>query len=624
MIEYLISHQWKSATRSKIFYRSLGVKVFAGVMGLLAGLNILGLGLMLKSVLDEVAPSQNPVEVVNGILLYYFLADLLLRAFLQRLPVQLITPYLPLPISRNRLFSWVLVKSLLSTFNILPLLFFVPAAVVVIYPGAGLAASLTWVAVIVFLLLSGTYLTFFVQAWLQSRLTALLGYCLLLAVPLGLDLAGLTSLVSISRRAFGWASGNPLFVLLPLLAAALFFWMNLRALKARTYLDRIAPQRSGSAAFEFPVLDRFGEVGRLLALEIRMIVRNRRPRGSVYFALCTPIFGALFYLMIPFDEEYYPVPTAQTIEQLAREQDSLNEMAGATKVTFRVRALNLPEASHVYLAGRGERFGEWNPAGLPLLRRSDGTWERTLLVEEGESLRYRLTLGSWETQRLTPEGEEPESWEQPVTHDGQVIELLAERWTDPRRPLVVDINLIYIGLMMSGMMMLAYGQMLIGWESSFFDTILTRTSSFIDYFKAKFILLSFGTILLYILCLPLGFISLYLVYFNSALLLYNLGINTFLVMVMATMCRKRVDLAGEVLGFQGKGASQFLLMVPTLIVPTVIGLSVRAAGYPDLMPVVLGGLGVVGLIFHRFLLRAVVALFERQKYSMAVAFRQRD
>lgn len=624
MIEYLISHQWKAAARSKIFYRSVGVKVFAGVMGLLAALNVLGLGLMLKFILDDAAPNQDPTEVVNGILLYYFLADLALRIFLQRLPVQLITPYLPLPVSRNRLFSWVLIKSLLSLFNVLPLLFFIPAAVVVVYPGAGLVAALTWAAVIVCLLPFGTFLTFLVQAWLQTRLVALLGYCALVAVPLGLDLAGWISLVPMSRRLFGWAAGHPLCVLVPLVAAALLFWLNLRALKRNTYLDRVALRRSSAPAFEFPILDRFGEVGRLMALEIRMIMRNRRPRGSVYFALCTPIFGALFYPLMPLDEEYYPVPTPQAMEQLTLDQASLKERTGGMKVTFRVRALNLPEGAHVYLAGRGERFGEWNAAGLPLLPMSDGTWERTLLVDEGESLRYRLTLGSWETQRLTPDGDEPESWEQPAKEDGQVIELSAERWTDPQRPLVVDINLIYIGLMMSGMMMLAYGQMLIGWESSFFDLLLTRTSSFIEYFKAKFILLSAGTVALYVLCLPLGFINIYLLYFNSALFLYNLGINTFLVMALATMSRKRVDLAGEVLGFQGKGATQFLLMVPTLILPTIIGIAVRAAGYPELMPIVLGGLGLAGLAFYRLFLKAVVMLFERQKYSIAVAFRQRD
>jgi hypothetical protein len=73
-------------------------------------------------------------------------------------------------------------------------------------------------------------------------------------------------------------------------------------------------------------------------------------------------------------------------------------------VTFRVRPENIPEASSVYLTGDNDQFGNWEPAGAPLDRQSDGTWARTFRIPEGSVLSYNCTRGSWRTQALDGTG----------------------------------------------------------------------------------------------------------------------------------------------------------------------------------------------------------------------------
>ena len=159
----LLQHQWRSAVRSVVRPQHIAGTVILSVMVVVLALNLLSLGLFLQNILAHLDPSIDPVAIVNGILLYYFLLDLLLRLWFQRIPGQIVRPYLALPVRRTALVHLLLMKSLLSLLNALPLLLFVPIALRIIAPARGVVATTGWLVSLILLLLTSSIATLYVK-----------------------------------------------------------------------------------------------------------------------------------------------------------------------------------------------------------------------------------------------------------------------------------------------------------------------------------------------------------------------------------------------------------------------------------------------------------------------------
>ena len=87
MISKFLSLEWKSFIRSASFGKSLAIKIVMGFFALYCILVFLALGFGLYPILQKTFPDQDPFIVVNGFIFFWFLGDLLLRFFLQKLPV---------------------------------------------------------------------------------------------------------------------------------------------------------------------------------------------------------------------------------------------------------------------------------------------------------------------------------------------------------------------------------------------------------------------------------------------------------------------------------------------------------------------------------------------------------
>ena len=78
----------------------------------------LGLGIVLYPALKKGFPDQNPLTIVNSVLFYWIIGDLVFRFFFQKLPVMIVKPLLVLPIKRREIVNYVLGKSVTSFFSL--------------------------------------------------------------------------------------------------------------------------------------------------------------------------------------------------------------------------------------------------------------------------------------------------------------------------------------------------------------------------------------------------------------------------------------------------------------------------------------------------------------------------
>ncbi len=623
MIRWLLIHRWKASVRSILRAQNLAANIIFGIVVGILGMNLLGIGLFLDRILARLGPEIDPVAIVNRSLVYYLAIDLFLRFFLQRIPSQAIEPYRHLPVKRSTVLHYLLLISTLSLFNILPLFVIVPFALRVIVVQQSPIAAVVWLFTVLLLILCNSYLNFLFKKQIIASPKVLLPFALAVIVLGLLDHYTIVALSHMSTLFLGSLVHYPVLAAVPAAALTLLYAADYRFLQRHSYADelQLVKQRSTTQRAQFRYFDRLSQTGTFIALELKLLQRNRRSRASVYLALAILPIGLLFYSTIPFDEQFYHTPDRSEIGRPLQGIDSDGTDSTMAHVTFRIIPDRLPEQAHIYVAGNHPLLGNWDPSIAYCERQPDGSWVRTFVFPHNTELEYKFTLGSWQTQAVQEDGSRPPNSTLSVNKDTTVTTLVTG-WRVPQRSAIAGINLIYIGLLLTGMLMLVYGQFILSWESNYFDALLSQEIDYQKYFKAKLLLLIAASTVFFLLTIPYAFYSLEILKINAALSLYNAGINTFVLLFMSTFSRKRLDLNASLLSTQGKGASQYLTIFPTLILPVMIYGLLRLSGFAESEYLVFGLLGLIGLIVHRQLMHLFLRRFHRQKHAIAAGFRQ--
>jgi len=126
MTSTFIQHELKAFWRSKNTGKSIAIRVVMSVLIFILFLYVLTLGFFLDKILEQALPKTDLVVSFCGIILIYYLFDLLMRLQLQELPTLRVQPYLQLPVKRNALVRYLAFTALLSVFNLWPFVLFVP------------------------------------------------------------------------------------------------------------------------------------------------------------------------------------------------------------------------------------------------------------------------------------------------------------------------------------------------------------------------------------------------------------------------------------------------------------------------------------------------------------------
>jgi len=182
--------------------------------------------------------------------------------------------------------------------------------------------------------------------------------------------------------------------------------------------------------------------------------------------------------------------------------------------------------------------------------------------------------------------------------------------------------LIFVGIFMTGGMMMNYLNYCFGYESNYFDNILANYKDFEKYIRSKYLLgITIATVC-YVLTIPYVFFGTDILFINTMTYLYNLGFLSFVLFYVATYSKKRMDLSkGAAFNYQGMGASHWLSMLPAFLLPVFIYLPFSWLGFPRAGLLFIGALGLTGLLFHKSMLNIILRQFYKRKYYMAEGFR---
>lgn len=293
MLELLV-HQWKEKIRSPFWQKNMVLNIVLGIMGLYLALNVVFLSLLADRILAQVYPGRDTIEAVTGWLFYYFSADLIIRFLFQQLPTLSILPYLTLPIKKNRLLHYLILKTIPGFFNLVAVLLILPFFVKNIALTQPVAFSIGWIIPVLSLVAVNNFLNFTLKKHFSQKpfITVLLlaGVGLLVY----LDVAGIFSISAYFTAAVYHLATHAYGVLLPLALVALSYYLAHAYLKRNAYMEDTPTKATrNSAALDF--LGRYGDLGHLIGVELKLILRNKRPRSLLYVCGFFFLYGFMFY-----------------------------------------------------------------------------------------------------------------------------------------------------------------------------------------------------------------------------------------------------------------------------------------------------------------------------------------
>ncbi len=299
MLATLLSHQWKSFWRSRSAGKNLAVQIFMAFISLYLLLSALALGFFLQKLIKELYPGQDISTVFCGFILYYFSFDILIRFLMQELPTLAIQPYLIQNIRRSQLIRFLNVRSLFNILNLIPILLFVPFTITIIAPAHGLLAAFGFIVSILALIIFNHFIILYVKRKSIINSWWYAGFFVLIAAFVASDYFKLFSLSNASAFVFTNMLSHSWLALIPVLMAILSFYNNYRFLFNNLFLEDIVSKGKKREGAEYSFLNRFGTTGELIGLDIKLILRNKRPRS---IAMMTVIF--LFYGFIFYKQQY--------------------------------------------------------------------------------------------------------------------------------------------------------------------------------------------------------------------------------------------------------------------------------------------------------------------------------
>ena len=487
----LLSHQWRAFWRSRSAGKNLAAQIFIGFVILYLLACALFLGLSFRHFLPQLFPGQDIVRVFCGLILYYFSIDILMRFLLQELPVLSIQPYLGQNIRRRQLVRFLNVRSLFQFFNLLPIFIFIPFIVTVIGGAHGPLVATCFIIAILAITLFNHFLILYIKRRIIINSWWLVGFLGVVGILIALDYFHVFSFRTLSASLFTFLLRSPWLSIIFVALGIASLVNNSLFLRKNLYFEEIARRGRQRQSTEYAWLRQWGLTGELVALNLRLMLRNKRTKAVVIMSFVILLYGFILY--------------------------------------------------------------------------------KPQFLKAGTS------------------------------------------------PMI-----LFGALFITGVFILSYGQFLFAWHSGYFDGLMALPISIREFIRAQWVLFIAVSTLTFVLASPYGLMSWKIIPFQIAAFLYNIGINSVVVIYFSTRSYKAIDLTrSATFNYQGTGMSQWLNMLVVLLAPVLLYFGLAWAFNSWVALTVIGLLGLVSLLLQNWWINWLTGQFQARKHTILAGFREK-
>lgn len=490
MIAHFLRLEWKQYFRAPYWEKSIGIKILLGFFALYFILMFLVMGFGLFYALKKMFPEQDPFNLMNQYLYYWFTADLAMRFFLQKLPVMTVKPFLTMSIKRRAIVNYVLGKSTFSFFNFLSLFFAIPFAFVLLKEGYDSTQVWTWFGLIFIATHVVNMLNFFIDNLMSKTELSVLPVVGVLGLLAGLNYYQILPLSELTASGVQAILETPYYLLAVVAILVLLYISNFKSLKGKLYTDGAVKVKVKEAkTSDLSWTQRFGDIAPFMQLDIRLIMRNKRTKSTLFILVIGLLYGLFFY-----------------------PQDIYKDM-----VFF----------------------------------------------------------------------------------------------------------YIFIGIFSTGSFLINFGQFIPAWDSGYYKMLMSQNFEYKRYLESKFVLMSMSVVVLFVLGIPYVFFGWKILLAHFAAMIYNVGVNTHVIMWGGSFNRKKINLDQKAaFNYQGTGAVQWLIGIPLMAIPMALFAALNYFVTFEIAITVVSGLGLLGVVLHKKIMEAVTKKYVSSKYKMIEAFDQ--
>jgi uncharacterized protein DUF5687 len=299
MIKRFISLEWKQFKRASYFQKGLAIKILLFLAVIYFGGMAIFMGGFMFFILRKTIPDVDPIITVNNFLIYWVLANLAIRFFMQQLPVMNIKPLMIIPIKRNVVIHYLLGKTALSFFNFISLFIFLPFCIVLLIQDYPVLNVISWFLSIMFLTMAINFVNFLIN----KNNTVFYIIISTLVVLMGLEYFDIFKISEPIGLAFNSLYNYSYLVVIPLLLMIGLYKVNFDFIRKGFYLDDTVSKKAEKInETDLTWMNRFGSMAPFIKNDVKMISRNARPKQVLMMSFLFLFYGLIFYTQEIYQE----------------------------------------------------------------------------------------------------------------------------------------------------------------------------------------------------------------------------------------------------------------------------------------------------------------------------------
>ncbi|SHO64744.1 DUF5687 family protein [Algoriphagus zhangzhouensis] len=182
---------------------------------------------------------------------------------------------------------------------------------------------------------------------------------------------------------------------------------------------------------------------------------------------------------------------------------------------------------------------------------------------------------------------------------------------------------IFVGVFITGIFMIQYGQLFLSWNSQNFDYYLMKKGGVEELVKGKYLLFIFISCLSFLASVPYVYFGWEFLIIHFATFIFNIGVLVHAIIYLALWKPKPMDLnKGAMFNYEGVGAAQWLMILPMMGLPYLVYLpfSLLVSDYAGLIALFV--CGIIGILSFKVLSRININRVYSNKYEISSSFRQ--
>ncbi len=292
--------RWLSFVRSPLLQAKIVAKIFYGFLFLMIAGEFILLGIFPYYFITEEFPGKDPLEVLSRYVYIYVVIAFSMLLMAGGFASANLKPFLLLPVKRRKILRYYLVGSWFNTVLILASVWIWTVVITYALNGYDVAKLLAWASA-----LQLTVMIFSVVSWFTERSGVVYFISMALFIFVMLAIKRFPHLMAPLGKPYqAVAEGRYWVLLIFMLAFGLIYTAAEQYLYKRFYAQINKREKEKVMATGLSWANRLGTAGAFIQNDIRLILRNKRPRMLISQAVFM-IFYAVFIFGSGWYENYF-------------------------------------------------------------------------------------------------------------------------------------------------------------------------------------------------------------------------------------------------------------------------------------------------------------------------------